>query len=153
MPNGSSIFRTEIATAACLAAVATLALVWLVPVNTQPAASELDISPAFFPMLAATLVLVLSLALIAELVFLSAKSTASHSIKTIVSELVIWGVVTFVMLACLPKVGFIAVSTTVIVLGGIAMGYRRWWVLTLLAIVFSLTVDFGAWQIFTVDLP
>ena len=153
MPNGSSIFRTEIATAACLAAVATLALVWLVPVNTQPAASELDISPAFFPMLAATLVLVLSLALIAELVFLSAKSTASHSIKTIVSELVIWGAVTFVMLACLPKVGFIAVSTTVIVLGGIAMGYRRWWALTLLAIVFSLTVDFGAWKIFTVDLP
>ena len=153
MPNSSSIFRTEIATAACLAAVATLALLWLVPVNTQPAASELDISPAFFPMLAATLVLVLSLALIAELVFLSAKSTASHSIKTIVSELVIWGAVTFVMLACLPKVGFIAVSTTVIVLGGIAMGYRRWWVLTLLAIVFSLTVDFGAWKIFTVDLP
>ena len=153
MPNGSSIFRTEIATAACLAAVATLALVWLVPVNTQPAASELDISPAFFPMLAATLVLVLSLALIAELVFLSAKSTASHSIKTIVSELVIWGAVTFVMLACLPKVGFIAVSTTVIVLGGIAMGYRRWWALTLLAIVFSVTVDFGAWKIFTVDLP
>ena len=152
MPD-SSIFRTEIVTAACLAAVAILALVWLVPVNTQPAASELDISPAFFPMLAATLVLVLSLALIAELVFLSAKSTASHSIKTIVSELVIWGAVTFVMLACLPKVGFIAVSTTVIVLGGIAMGYRRWWVLTLLAIVFSLTVDFGAWKIFTVDLP
>ena len=153
MPNDSSIFQTEIVTAACLAAVATLALLWLVPVNTQPAASELDISPAFFPMLAATLVLVLSLALIAELVFLSAKSTASHSIKTIVSELVIWGVVTFVMLACLPKVGFIAVSTTVIVLGGIAMGYRRWWALTLLAIVFSLTVDFGAWKIFTVDLP
>ena len=153
MPNDSSIFQTEIVTAACLAAVATLALLWLVPVNTQPAASELDISPAFFPMLAATLVLVLSLALIAELVFLSAKSTASHSIKTIVSELVIWGAVTFVMLACLPKVGFIAVSTTVIVLGGIAMGYRRWWVLTLLAIVFSLTVDFGAWKIFMVDLP
>ena len=153
MPNDSSIFQTEIVTAACLAAVATLALLWLVPVNTQPAASELDISPAFFPMLAATLVLVLSLALIAELVFLSAKSTASHSIKTIVSELVIWGAVTFVMLACLPKVGFIAVSTTVIVLGGIAMGYRRWWALTLLAIVFSLTVDFGAWKIFTVDLP
>ena len=153
MPNSSSIFQTEIVTAACLAAVATLALLWLVPVNTQPAASELDISPAFFPMLAATLVLVLSVALIAELVFLSAKSTASHSIKTIVSELVIWGAVTFVMLACLPKVGFIAVSTTVIVLGGIAMGYRRWWALTLLAIVFSLTVDFGAWKIFTVDLP
>ena len=153
MSSRSSVFRTEIATAACLAAVAILALVWLVPVNTQPAASELDISPAFFPMLAATLVLVLSLALIAELVFLSAKSTASHSIKTIVSELVIWGAVTFVMLACLPKVGFIAVSTTVIVLGGIAMGYRRWWVLTLLAIVFSVTVDFGAWKIFTVDLP
>ena len=153
MPGSSSVFQTEIATAACLAAVAILALVWLVPVNTQPAASELDISPAFFPMLAATLVLVLSLALIAELVFLSAKSTASHSIKTIVSELVIWGAVTFVMLACLPKVGFIAVSTTVIVLGGIAMGYRRWWALTLLAIVFSVTVDFGAWKIFTVDLP
>ena len=153
MPGSSSVFQTEIATAACLAAVAILALVWLVPVNTQPAASELDISPAFFPMLAATIVLVLSLALIAELIFLSAKSTATHSIKTIVSELVIWGAVTFVMLACLPKVGFIAVSTTVIVLGGIAMGYRRWWALTLLAIVFSVTVDFGAWKIFTVDLP
>ena len=102
MPGISSVFRTEIATAACLAAVAILALVWLVPVNTEPAASELDISPAFFPMLAATLVLVLSLALIAELVFLGAESTASHSSKTIVSELVIWSVVTFgIWLVCL----------------------------------------------------
>ncbi|MEC8462670.1 MAG: tripartite tricarboxylate transporter TctB family protein [Pseudomonadota bacterium] len=153
MPNSSAVLRTEIATAACLAAVATLAAVWLVPVNTQPAASELDISPAFFPMLAATLVLVLSLALIAELVFLGAKATSSHSSKTIVSELVIWGAGSFFIWVCLPEIGFIAVSTIVIILGGIALGYRRWWALTILAIVFSLTVDFGAWKIFTVDLP
>ena len=104
-------------------------------------------------MLAATLVLVLSLALIAELVFLGAKATSSHSSKTIVSELVIWGAGSFFIWVCLPEIGFIAVSTIVIILGGIALGYRRWWALTLLAIVFSLTVDFGAWKIFTVVLP
>ena len=49
MSDSNKAVQTEIAAAAFLAVAAVVALVWLIPNNTQPAASDLDISPAFFP--------------------------------------------------------------------------------------------------------
>ena len=54
MIDSRSAVRTEIAAAFTLTAAALFALFWLIPNNTEPARSELDISPAFFPMLTNT---------------------------------------------------------------------------------------------------
>ena len=153
MSDSNKAVQTEIAAAAFLAVAAVVALVWLIPNNTQPAASDLDISPAFFPMLAAVVVLFLSLAMIAVRLSRQVQSSIGVSGRMIMIEVVIWGGVAAAIWFALPMIGFVPVSVFVILLGGVAVGYRRWWVLGLLAVVFSVTVDVGAWQIFTVDLP
>ena len=140
MIDSRSAVRTEIAAAFALTAAALFALFWLIPNNTEPARSELDISPAFFPMLTAGLVLFLSL------VMLVAR-------PAILSEVVVWCGASVAIWFALPVIGFIPTSIAVVILVGLATGYQKWWVLGAMAILFSITVDFGAWQVFTVDLP
>lgn len=153
MKDNRAAVRTEIAAAFVLMAAALFALIWLIPNNTEPARSELDISPAFFPMLAAGLVLVLSAAMIVVRMTRTLPSTIDLPGPAILAEIAIWCGAGLAIWFVLPVIGFIPTSVIVVVLGGLATGYRRWWVLILLAILFSLFVDFGAWQIFTVDLP
>jgi hypothetical protein len=81
------------------------------------------------------------------------QSTVELPGPAILVEIVIWWGAGLAIWFVLPVIGFIPTSVIVVVLGGLATGYRRWWVLITLAVVFSLFVDFGAWQIFTVDLP
>ncbi len=153
MTDSRAAVRTEIAAALVLTAAAVFALVWLVPENTEPARSDLDISPAFFPMLAAGLVLVLSLTMMAVRLTRAVAATAELSGPAILREAAVWCGAGLAIWFVLPAIGFIPTSIGVVVFGGWATGYRNWWVLVTLAIVFSLIVDFGAWQIFIVDLP
>jgi hypothetical protein len=153
MTDTRTAVRTEIAVAFVLMAAALFALLYLIPNNTEPARSELDISPAFFPMLAAGLVLGLSAAMIVVRLTRAVQSTVELPGPAILVEIVIWCGAGLAIWFVLPVIGFIPTSVIVVVLGGLATGYRRWWVLITLAVVFSLFVDFGAWQIFTVDLP
>ena len=153
MTDNRTAVRAEIAAAFVLMAGALFALLWLIPNNTEPARSELDISPAFFPMLAAGLVLGLSAAMIVVRLTRAVQSTVELTGPAILVEIVIWCGAGLAIWFVLPVIGFIPTSVIVVVLGGLATGYRRWWVLITLAVVFSLFVDFGAWQIFTVDLP
>lgn len=153
MTDSRAAVRTEIAAALVLTAAALVALVWLIPNNTEPARSELDISPAFFPMLAAGLVLVLSLAMIAVRLTRAVKASVTMSGPSILGELAVWCCAGVGIWFALPVIGFIPTSIVVVVLGGLATGYRKWWVLAVLAVLFAVIVDFGAWQVFTVDLP
>ena len=145
--------RVEIAAAIVLMAAAVFALFWLVPNHTEPASSELDIAPAFFPMLAAGVVLVLSFAMIVVRLTRQVTSSVELSGKTILREAALWCATGVLIWFALPVIGLISTSILVVLLGGFVTGYKRWWVLATLAVVFSVLVDFGAWQIFTVDLP
>ena len=153
MADSRTAVRTEIAAALVLMAAALFALLWLIPNHTEPARSELDISPAFFPMLAAGLVLMLSFAMIAVRLTKAVAASIDLSGPAILTELAIWCGAGLAIWFALPAIGFILTSIAVVVLGGLATGYRNWWVLGTLALLFSVVVDFGAWQIFTVDLP
>lgn len=153
MTDSRTAVRTEIAAAAVLAAAAAFAMIWLIPAHTQPASSDLDIAPAFFPMLAASIVLVLSLAMIVVRLTRDVASLVTFSARRVLVELVIWAGVALAIRLALTSLGFLPTAILVVALGGIAVGFRRWWVLGLLAVVFSAVVDVGAWQIFTVDMP
>lgn len=153
MTDDRNAVRTEIAAAFILMAAALFAIFWLIPNNTEPARSELDISPAFFPMLAAGLVLVLSSAMVVVRLTRAVVSSVELSGHAILSEVAAWSGAGVAIWLALPALGFIPTSVIVVVLGGLATGYRKWWILTTLAILFSIIVDMGAWQIFTVDLP
>jgi hypothetical protein len=153
MIDSRSAVRTEIAAAFALTAAALFALFWLIPNNIEPARSELDISPAFFPVLTAGLVLFLSLVMLVARLTRAVVATAELSGPAILSEVVVWCGASVAIWFALPVIGFIPTSIAVVILVGLATGYQKWWVLGAMAILFSITVDFGAWQVFTVDLP
>ena len=153
MTDSRNAVWTEIAMAVVLMAVALFTCFWLIPNNTEPARSELDISPAFFPVLAAGLVSLLAFAMIIVRLNRNFVSSITLPGKVILTEISVWVSVGLVIWFILPVFGFILVSCLVVVLGGLATGYYNYLKLIALAITFSITVDFGVWQIFTVALP
>lgn len=153
MTDSRHAVRTEITAAAVLVAVGLIALFWLVPNHTQPAMSENDISPAFFPALSAAVVISLALGMIAVRLTRRIVTTVALSGPGILAEQVIWAVAAFAIFLAMPVIGFVPTTILVIVLGAWAIGYRSWMFIALFAVGFATVVDFGVWQIFTVDLP
>ena len=147
------VIQTEIAAAAVLAAAALFSLLWLIPNHTQIAHSDNDVSPAFFPILAAATVLVLSLAMVVVRLTRGVGTSLDLSGLSVLRELVVWSVAAVTVYILMPIVGFIPTSVSIIAMGGLAAGARQWLVLALLAVGFSIAVDWGAWRIFAVDLP
>ena len=104
-------------------------------------------------MLTAGLVLFLSLVMLVARLTRAVVATAELSGPAILSEVVVWCGASVAIWFALPVIGFIPTSIAVVILVVLATGYQKWWVLGPMAILFSITVDFGAWQVFTVDLP
>ena len=104
-------------------------------------------------MLTAGLVLFLSLVMLVARLTRAVVATAELSGPAILSEVVVWCGASVAIWFALPVIGFTPTSIAVVMLVGLATGYQKWWVLGAMAILFSITVDFGAWQVFTVDLP
>ncbi len=144
---------TEVAAAVLLATVATICLVWLIPSHTQPPMSDADLSPALFPTIAASLVLLLSVGMAVHRLRRPSDEAGELGAMTILLELFIWGLAATAIGFALPALGFVPVAIAIVLLGGIVTGYRQWWVIAPLAVGFAVVVDLGAWQFFTVDLP
>ncbi|MGB7244736.1 MAG: tripartite tricarboxylate transporter TctB family protein [Sulfitobacter sp.] len=153
MNDSREAVRTEIAAAALLVGAALFALLWLIPNHTQAPTTANDVSPAFFPRLAALVVLFLALTMIAVRLTRNVVASVNLPGPAILREMLIWAVAGVVIFILLPVIGFVPTSTLTIAVAAAAAGYRRWLVIAVLAIAFSFLVDFGAWQIFTVDLP
>lgn len=137
-----------------LALCAMVALLWLIPTHTQAAMSEFDVSPGFFPELAAWAVLVLSLGLVARQVPKLKRMTGGANVgRAVLADIAIWCFVALFSMVALAKVGFLFVAPILIVAGMLAAGNRTYWMILGLAVVFPVLVDQAAWYIFTVDLP
>jgi len=145
---------TDLVAGLFLALCATVALVWLIPNHTQAAMSEFDVSPGFFPKLAAWAVLVLSLGLVARQIP-RLRHVAGRGIagRAVLVDIAGWSVVAFFSILALAKIGFLFVAPVLIVAGMLVAGNRTYWMIIGLAVVFPVLVDQAAWYIFTVDLP
>lgn len=149
----SSVNWTDLTAASVLSVAALICLLWLVPNHTEPPYSENDIAPAMFPMAAAAIVLILSVGLgLTALRRPGTKKTALPG-RLILLELAAWGAIGLTIHFALPQVGFVPLAISIVFLGGLFVRYRSWWISAVLAVGLALIVDFGAWQIFTVDLP
>jgi len=147
----------DIAAGLFLAAMAALALLWLIPNYIVSAAGEYDVGPAFFPKMSAWIVLVLSLSLVIIKVYglkTEAKTLpGGRSGQSIVFEIIIWSLIAVLALLGITKSGFVLTASLIIGLGAIACGYRTWWLIALLAVVIPLIINQLVWIIFTVALP
>lgn len=136
-----------------LAASALLALFWLIPAHTQPALSEFDVAPGFFPNMAAGAVLALSTVLIIVRFRTLRQAMVSGDRTFILVDIAIWSFVGLATIGGMQTIGFVWTAPVLIAAGMVFSGCRTLWLIAVLAIAFPVIVDFAAWHIFTVELP
>lgn len=153
-PHEEAVGRaTDLAAGLVLCGLSLFAIAWLIPNYTQPADSNFDVAPGFFPRLAAGVVLVLSLGMIGHRLLRMAATPGAASGVAAVAEFVAWCVIAAGLYLLLVHVGFLAMAFAAIALGSILSGSRNWPVIAALTVLLPLAVDWGAWLVFTVDLP
>lgn len=140
----------DIAAGLCLAAVSVFALVWLIPTHTQPADSQFDVAPGFFPNLAAGAVLLLSGLLLLRR---WGQAPSGGGGLRIVMELGVWCALSVAVMLGLSHIGFLVMAPVVIAGAMLFSGNRNWWLIAAMTMIFPLLVKWAAWFIFTVDLP
>ncbi len=147
----------DIAAGLFLAAIAIAALLWLIPNYIVSGAGEYDVGPAFFPKMSAWIVLVLSLSLVVIKAYglktIATTAIRGRSGKSIVFEIIVWGLVAALALLGITKAGFVLTAALIIGLGAIVSGYRTWWLIAVLAVIFPLIINQLVWTFFTVALP
>ncbi len=146
-PGGRGV---DIAAGLCLAALALFALLWLIPNHTQPADSQFDVAPGFFPNLAAGTVLLLSVVLLARR---WRQAPSGGGGLQVITEMAVWTALAVAIMLALSKLGFLVMAPVVIAGAMVFSGNRTWWLIAAMALVFPLAVEGAAWVIFTVDLP
>jgi hypothetical protein len=133
-----------------LVAICIFALTWLIPANTQPADSQFDVAPGFFPTLAVGATLILSIVLVIR------RWSARHTIggsKGILTELAIWTGASVTLMLVMPKISFLIMAPALLAGAMLFCGNRNRWLIAILAVVFPLVVYWAARLIFSVDLP
>ena len=150
---GGSRAATDSMVAAVLAAAAAFALVWLIPENTQPAMSEHDAAPGFFPSVAASIVLVLSLGLIVHRALRRPALPSMPSGRIVLAEAAIWSGLSVAVIAGLSRLGFVPTAVALVAIGMLAAGCRSRILLIAIPVLFPLIASQGAWHLFTVELP
>ena len=139
--------------AVVLVAAAAFALLWLIPEHTQPAMSEHDAAPGFFPGVAAATVGVLSLVLLAHRALRQPKIPAMLSGRVVAAETAIWIGLSAAVVAGLAWLGFLPTAAALVAIGMFAAGCRNWILLGAVSALFPVIVSIGAWHVFTVELP
>ena len=155
--TGSERAAVDVAVGLVLAVVSIVCLAWFIPAHVGTSASEYDVSPAFFPNLAAWLVLFLSLALVATRITRIDRSAGPLGGVSagwpIVTQTVTWSVVALLAWYGMEAIGYMPTAAAILVLGAVACRYRNLFAIVGLAIVMPVAIDQLAWLVFQVDLP
>ena len=148
---------------AVLALLSVYCLVWLIPQNTAPAQSDLDLSPALIPSVATGLCLVLSVVLVYRA--LAADRTekalldeefgeeATGIDPAVLGNLVIWTAVSCAILAVMELVGFEPALALFLAAAMLFVGARRYWVIALVAVAAPVALSQLVLHVFTTELP
>lgn len=143
----------DIAAGLVLAAVSLFALFWLIPQHTGSAAGEFDVSPGFFPRIAAIVTLILSLMLVGHRLLRFARLQRRPGGGAVLVEIAVWTVACVAITAGLSFIGYLFVAPVVIGVAMLAAGERRWWLILLIAAATTAITYVGADLIFDVALP
>lgn len=146
----------DIAAGLVLAALSLFALLWLIPTQTKGAAGAYDVSPGFFPRVAASAVLILSVIfLVHRAVRFQAmrRRPSSSDAGALLTEIAVWTAACAAIWIGLWQAGFLVVAPLVIALAMVAAGVRRWWLIVALAAATTAVTYYGAEHLFSVALP
>lgn len=155
--------RTDIISAIVLAVFAGLLLVWIIPANTSPPQSEDNLSPAFLPSLAASILLVLAIVLgmtswsrqRPEADELHEEFGAeAHGVGLAdVADLAIWCAFAMAVMFGFETIGFVPTAIPALVAMMLFGGQRNWLAIGGVAVVVPLAIQQIAWHAFNVQMP
>ena len=136
-----------------IAALAAVALFWLIPAQVSTKATGTDVAPAFIPQLSAWIILILALALVGHRWLRENPAGGWRRGRQLVIEFVALAVAAAAVVLAIITVGFIPMAVLMILGGGILARHKPFWAVCILAILVPLVIDYAAWEIFVVDLP
>ena len=148
--------RQELAAGAVLIGLSLFALLWLIPNHTGEATSDLEVAPGFFPQIAASALLVLSVLLVGHRLIRFPKLRAIRPATgggAVLSEIAILAAGSVLVAWALGAAGYLVVAPAVLLAGLLAGGERRWWVTGLVIAGMTAATWFGADLLFGVVLP
>ena len=155
-PSGGPGARQELAAGAVLIGLSLFALLWLIPNHTGEATSDLEVAPGFFPQIAASALLVLSVLLVGHRLIRFPKLRAIRPATgggAVLSEIAILAAGSVLVAWALGAAGYLVVAPAVLLAGLLAGGERRWWVTGLVIAGMTAATWFGADLLFGVVLP
>ena len=148
--------RQELAAGAVLIGLSLFALLWLIPNHTGEATSDLEVAPGFFPQIAASALLVLSVLLVGHRLIRFPKLRAIRPATgggAVLAEIAILAAGSVLVAWALGAAGYLIVAPAVMLAGLLAGGERRWWVIGLVIASMTAATWFGADLLFGVQLP
>ncbi len=157
---------THIWAGALLALVSLWCLVWLIPDNTAPAESELDLAPALVPSIAIGVCLVLAVVLAVQAVYGGRRvedgedhldeefgAEATGASAHVLLNLLIWTAIAGAAWFLIEHVGFEPAMTLFLVATMLFVGARNPWTIALVSLATPIVLSQAAYQFFNTELP
>ncbi len=159
--------RTTHIWAGVLLALASLwCLFWIIPGNTAPAESELDLAPALVPSVAIGACLVLALVMTAQALWGGRRveagedhldeefgAEATGASRHVLLNLLIWLAVAGASWLLIEHVGFEPAMTLFLVATMLFVGARSPWTIALVSLATPIVLSQAAYQFFNTELP
>lgn len=154
--------QTHIWSSVVISVIMLAFLFWIIPNNTSPPDSDLDLAPSFIPSLAVTVTLLLAV-LLGVTALLTRKreeglheefgEEASGMGWAEFKNLGLWILVSIGAWFGTVHVGFEPAMTVFLAIGLIYAGMRNYWLTAIIAIATPIILSQAAWHIFTTELP
>ncbi len=157
---------THIWSGVLLALASIWCLFWIIPDNTKPAESELDLAPALVPSIAIGACLVLALVMAVQAIGGSRRvedgedhldeefgAEATGASGHVLLNLLIWTVVAGASWFLIEHVGFEPAMTLFLVATMLFVGARNPWTIALVSVATPVVLSLAAYQFFNTELP
>lgn len=154
--------QTHLWSSVVISAISLLFLFYIIPTQTSPPGSPLDLEPSFIPSLAITVTLILAIIMGATAFFSRKSQDEEHEEFGAESSgmgwiefknLGLWILVSLFAWFGTTYVGFEPTMTVLLAAGLYFAGVRNYWLMAIIAVATPIILSLGAWHIFTAELP
>lgn len=145
--------RLNFIAGAVLFLLSAAVILWLIPGFVPGEATRGEVSPKFFPNLAATVILICSIGLMLTNLQ-TFKLPSGGAARQVALQLAGWTAIATAIFLLLAYAGFFAAAAFSVIAGvAVARYRRRLWLVLLIAVGLPLFLDWGIWTLFYIQLP
>jgi len=159
-----NLSRVNLITGCAMVGIGLFAYLWFIPVGVTVEEHGTDLSAAFMPSLAAISMMILGAAIaVTSLKEVLGRVEANHAEseenemlgfgRAEVLNTIVLCVASTVSMAAFLIVGFAASSTLLLVFGIYFTGFRRVWLLLIIAVAFPVSLEMLLWYALEIQLP